>query len=393
MIGLHYFFSFNITGDDIFNWIIIYSNLAYFTSLSSNQKNNFSLHVEPLEILARGPIALRAYHKALAEGKTRVKRVSIMVIGKTSLKKSLKGQLFNPNEDSTVGIDVDPSHFEVSTETWKAGEKEQEGTTASMSYEHHAAQLIAGALMVDNQTLEEKAMGLIKPEDTLTVKGDVSALIPRFSSGENRESIKEPGRSIQAGSSGEQPKRFSSEPSLRFSSSLSETTKIEATSSGFEPEDRMPEDIAALVQTLLHKEKNVEDEEGIYAVLWDFGGQSVYYVTHPLFLTSRAVYLLVYDLSRNPYETATPLYKQGMFKSFQDNFNLKTNLDYLDFWMTSVASLATEGGNRQESTGCKLLPENLPCVFLVCTHADQPHGGADPRTLASDIFHVLQNKP
>ena len=313
--------------------------------------------------------------------------------GKTSLTKSLKGQLFNPDEDSTVGIDVDPSHFEVSTETWKAGEKEQEGTTASISYEHHAAQLIAGALMVDNQTLEEKAMGLIKPEDTLTVKGDVSALIPRFLSGEKRESRKEPGRSIQAGSSGEQPKRFSSEPSLRFSPSFSETTKIEATSSGFEPADRMPEEIAALVQTLLQKEKNVEDEEGIYAVVWDFGGQSVYYVSHPLFLTSRAVYLLVYDLSRNPYETATPPYKQGMFKSFQDNFNLKTNLDYLDFWMTSVASLTTEGGNRQKSTGCKLLPENLPCVFLVCTHADQPHGSADPRALASEIFHVLQNKP
>ena len=333
---------------------------------------------------------MRAYHKALAEGKTSVKRLPVMVIGqdrsgKTSLKKSLKGQLFNPDEDSTVGIDVDPSHFKVSTETWKAGEKEQEGTTASISYDYHTAQLIASALMVDNHTLKEKATGLIEP--------DVSALIPRFPSGENRESIKEPGHSIQAGSSGEQPKRFSSEPSPLFSSRFSEKTKIKATRSGFEPADRVPEEIASLVQTLLHEEKNVEGEEGIYAVLWDFGGQSVYYVTHPLFLTSRAVYLLVYDLSRNPYETATPPNKQGMFKSFQDNFNLKTNLDYLDFWMTSVASLATEGGNRQESTGCKLLPENLPCVFLVCTHADQPHGGADPRALASEIFHVLQNKP
>ena len=333
---------------------------------------------------------MRAYQKALAEGKTSVKRVPIMVIGqdrsgKTSLTKSLKGQLFNPDEDSTVGIDVDPSHFKVSTETWKAGEKEQEGTTASISYDYHTAQLIASALMVDNHTLKEKATGLIEP--------DVSALIPRFPSGENRESIKEPGHSIQAGSSGEQPKRFSSEPSPLFSSRFSEKTKIKATSSGFEPADRVPEEIASLVQTLLHEEKNVEGEEGIYAVLWDFGGQSVYYVTHPLFLTSRAVYLLVYDLSRNPYETATPPYKQGMFKSFQDKFNLKTNLDYLGFWMTSVASLATEGGNRQESTGCKLLSENLPCVFLVCTHADQPHDGADPRALASEIFHVLQNKP
>ena len=305
--------------------------------------------------------------------------------GKTSLKKSLKGQLFDPDEDCTVGIDVDPSHFKVSTETWKAGEKEQEGTTASISYDYHTAQLIASALMVDNQTLEEKATGLIEP--------NVSAMIPRFPSGENRESIKEPGHSIQAGSSGEQPKRFSSEPSPLFSSRFSEKTKIKATSSGFEPADRVPEEIAALVQTFLHEEKNVEGEEGIYAVLWDFGGQSVYYATHPLFLTSRAIYLLVYDLSRDPYEKAAPLDRGGMFKSFQDNYNMKTNLDYLDFWMTSVALLATEGGNRQESTGCKLLPENLPRVFLVCTHADQPHDGADPRALASEIFHVLQNKP
>ena len=37
--------------------------------------------------------------------------------GKTSTKKSLKGIRFDPNEDRTVGIDVDPSHFKVSTET------------------------------------------------------------------------------------------------------------------------------------------------------------------------------------------------------------------------------------------------------------------------------------
>ena len=41
--------------------------------------------------------------------------------GKTSLKKSLKGICFDPEEDSTVGIEVDPSHCKVSTETWKTG--------------------------------------------------------------------------------------------------------------------------------------------------------------------------------------------------------------------------------------------------------------------------------
>jgi hypothetical protein len=32
--------------------------------------------------------------------------------------------------------------------------------------------------------------------------------------------------------------------------------------------------------------------------LWDFGGQYVFYTTHQVFLTNRAVYLLVLDLSQ-----------------------------------------------------------------------------------------------
>lgn len=32
-------------------------------------------------------------------------------------------------------------------------------------------------------------------------------------------------------------------------------------------------------------------------------------------------------------------------------------------------------------------------MFLVCTHADKPYGGADPSALASEVFDVLQRKP
>ena len=58
----------------------------------------------PPEIHLRGPRALEAYYKALEEGKTRVRRIPVMLIGqarsgKTSLKKSLKGIPFNPHED------------------------------------------------------------------------------------------------------------------------------------------------------------------------------------------------------------------------------------------------------------------------------------------------------
>ena len=67
--------------------------------------------------------------------------------GKTSLKRSLKGEVFRPDENTTVGIDVDPAHFEVSTEVWKAGNNGQESNDdEAVSYEHHAAQFIVHSL-------------------------------------------------------------------------------------------------------------------------------------------------------------------------------------------------------------------------------------------------------
>ena len=106
----------------------------------------------------------------------------------------------------------------------------------------------------------------------------------------------------------------------------------------------------------------------------DFAGHSVYYETHPLFLTARAMYCLLYDLSLNPDHLATPLVKQGVYKENQESLNLKTDFDYLDFWMRSVATFARcqdEHIDIVPSSG--FLPDKLTLVVLVCTHADTPY--------------------
>lgn len=74
--------------------------------------------VVPLEIQVRGPRAELAFQKALQNGKVQVFRGRIMILGqdragKTSLKKSLLGMPFNSEEESTVGVEVDPSKCEV----------------------------------------------------------------------------------------------------------------------------------------------------------------------------------------------------------------------------------------------------------------------------------------
>jgi len=59
----------------------------------------------------------------------------------------------------------------------------------------------------------------------------------------------------------------------------------------------IPNDVQTEMIKFLENDSKVGDEE-VHSVLWNFAGQSVYYTTHPIFLTSRAIYLLAYDLSQ-----------------------------------------------------------------------------------------------
>ena len=101
---------------------------------------------------------MATYLNGLADGKACVKRVPLMIVGqdrsgKTSVKKSLKGICFNPNEDSTQGIEVDRYQFKLTTEIWKTGEKDEEANidTTVIPHDYSAARWVA-----DNLLMREK---------------------------------------------------------------------------------------------------------------------------------------------------------------------------------------------------------------------------------------------
>lgn len=232
------------------------------------------------------------------------KRVPVMVTGqdrsgKTSLIKSLKGRLFDPSEDSTVGIEVDPRHFEVSVDAWKAWE------TADSTEQEASLRHIIVEAMKDDATQGTKSMQF----------------------------------------------------------------------------DRILEETASLFDRVLQKSEDTREEPSVFADLWDFGGNFLYSV-YPVFFTPKAIYLMVFDLSQNMHARAERVVKQGTYMNILDNQEAKTNLDCLDFWMTSVASLAGEDDDQ-----------HFPSVFLVCTHADMPYGGADPFQIARSILCYLKTKP
>ena len=102
--------------------------------------------------------------------------------------------------------------------------------------------------------------------------------------------------------------------------------------------------------------------------LWDFAGQHLYYASHPVFLSRRAIYLLVWNLSKELNDTAQPCVRQGIHDVLLENPNGQTNLDDLLSWLVSVsATCPTKQGIAE-----KELPYLRPPVFIVGTHADKP---------------------
>ena len=310
----------------------------------------------PLEIYARGPEAVKAYGKALTKGKACHKRISLMLIGqdqagKTSLKKLLNGENFNEKEESTVGIETDPLYLKASREIWKSGKvKEEVQFDPEDQFGHLELELLR---KIPREDMENLAW--LSPElDSVSDTKSESVLVP-------------PGKSSAKSS------RHGSTKPLRNTESL---------------QGRFLEEVARLIEKMPQEEENANHEDNIYSVLWDFCGQSVYYETYPIFLKEKAIYILLSDLSRDPEERAILPVKKGLFESKVDIDCNKTNLDYLDFWMSSICSLVSPDVlSSQETT--PNASRRLPQVFLVCTHADTPSGGSNARDLALEMYGTL----
>ena len=311
--------------------------------------------------------------------------------GKTSLKKSLLGLKFNPSEDSTVGIDVDPSYFKVTTEIWKTGEKDQAANQEEMApfFDHHVARVTIENLREQKLNSEVKTMDKAKDLEGLPTgitHDQVSSSADSFSTArieteDYADSPKSPSAAHVVGDS------------LIFQTTDNYPSPTKARDNTV-PSEMIPKGIETLIKKLRDKVDKVDSEDDVYSVLWDFAGQSVYYETHQLFLTPRAIYLLVHDLSRDPMESAQPVKKQGVYAKIEEKSCTKTNLDYLDYWMTSVSSQSSriEDHDLSSASTSTVLPNTLPPVFLVCTHSDQPFDGKGSSDLALEIYGFLKRK-
>ena len=125
----------------------------------------------------------------------------------------------------------------------------------------------------------------------------------------------------------------------------------------------------------------IKKESVVTVDLWDFAGQHLYYASHPVFLSPRALYILVHNLSKPLNAPAQPCVRQGTLDLILKNPNNETNLENLLSWLVTVHSI---------KSGERMLPYLRPPVFIVGTHADKPF--EDTRTATSKIKQEISGK-
>lgn len=113
-----------------------------------------------------------------------------------------------------------------------------------------------------------------------------------------------------------------------------------------------------------------KEESSIRIDLWDFAGQHLYYASHTLFLSLRAIYLLVHNLSKAVNDVSMPCVRKGLYDIVLENPDGETNLENLQSWLATVHNISLM---REESDSAQEQLRYLrPPVIIVGTHADIP---------------------
>ena len=157
-------------------------------SCLAHDLKNFVFFVAPKEIEARGKRAQLVYQRALRDGAVNVQRARILLIGqdragKTSLKKSLIGLPFDPKENSTEGIEVDPSIFQVHADEVKNWQPIDKSDRGLLGCSNEVAQMVVEKLWFG----EEKEDAEIYDSDRLKNENYRSGTKADDADGEERD--------------------------------------------------------------------------------------------------------------------------------------------------------------------------------------------------------------
>ena len=242
---------------------------------------------EPYEVLARGELAVEIFNQALREGKARISRMQLTVIGnvgvgKTSLVRSLSGEEFEEERKETHGIDtsmVEKTELDVS---WHAADPNKsqvdEILVDQVCQGIQRSPRVGHPCPIRGRRLTHSHRG-----PSFLPRGQHPSYVRRL------RSIEGPSTSgSTSASNGEQTSLATESPASLHSLTHERRSLRE-----------IP--IEEIMRRLsLNSETSLGENEKKYAKIsiWDFAGHSLYEAMHHVFLNRRSFYLAVLNLAR-----------------------------------------------------------------------------------------------
>ncbi|XP_053379678.1 uncharacterized protein LOC123527054 [Mercenaria mercenaria] len=330
------------------------------------------------------------YRKALKEGEYRAHHIRVMVVGhygvgKTTLTKRLFGDEVDIGKrESTDGIDVHVKRCKVSMNdgTWQVHGKQTDKDKARKAIFHQLAKLFKKDDQEVTQLQPSKEMNsMLDIEDTLHESAK-----PQEETRSQTCSCMDVDKAQEQKTTVEYPEDRRKTETKHSDTVMKESAEIiysrpQSTDDIEEPAvESVDEDYA---QSLRHLKKFIEnvqvDKEHLGTSdlsLWDFAGQNVFYATHQVFFSRRAVYLLVTNISKHIDDTVDddPWHTDCRGEA-------KCRIaEYIDFWLNSIHEFCS----NEEDDG--------PPIILVGTFADQLKMDISPDDAFSKLREFLVDK-
>ncbi|CAH3178757.1 unnamed protein product [Porites evermanni] len=330
-------------------------------------------------ISSHGCVETSLRKSALKDGAVNVYRGRVLLIGqdragKTSLKKSIIGLPFNPKEKSTDGIEVDPSKFQLDVDEVRNWQPIDERKQGLLGCSKDVAQLVTERMYTDIPVNRDWVLEELRGEAIL-----------QSDDNKNRKQVETDGEKEGVSLVNQvcDPNEDSvGEPTL---TGPDHELLVDTTS----PPAEIRERAVQLIKEL--QDADFKAEESVVSVeLWDFAGQHLYCASHPVFLSSRALYILVCNLSKSLHDTAKPCVRQGSREVDLENPNGETNLENLLSWLSTVHSVSQMRRETCDDVEADVPHYLRPPVIIVGTHADKPF--EDIATMKTEIQNAIAGK-
>lgn len=294
----------------------------------------------PEDIESRGPDAMALFFQAIKEGRKYFRRSRLFLTGparggKTSLKRALMGQMFNAQEESTIGVECD-LHVCVMEKGQKTAWKLKDlRACKTKEFEKEVAKFISRELKKMKQAKSKAA--------TSSPKGSGS------------------------GSPINGHQTTSTEDKTNGTAPLV-ATALTPTESVTSPPCVIPDEIVSRIAANLKASDTAaaryETDKPTSVTVWDLAGQSLYRILQSSLYVAHAIYTLVVDLSLDfdqPH-SVTALHN-GQTITLEEN----REETYLDQIIQCIESIHAAVKSTTDSTGKPV----YPIMIIVGTHKDK----------------------